>query len=154
MTNFYRFFFRLVNSIIIPYVKSTRKRLGIKATSKALLLWDVFRGHQDDEARAILKRNNIELVYISPNCKDQLQPLDQLVNGALKKEFQKWYADSILDKMSEKSDDESVVSSINLKLSVLKPVHAQWLVRAIDSITARKELLVKSFETTGILNVI
>lgn len=56
--------------------------------------------------------------------------------------------------MSEKSDDESVVSSINLKLSVLKPVHAQWLVRAIDSITARKELLVKSFETTGILNVI
>lgn len=158
MTNFYGVFLRLVNSIIIPYIKSTRKRLGIKATSKALLLWDVFRGHQDDEARAILKRNNIELVYISPNCKDQLQPLDQLVNkefkGALKKEFQKWYADSILDKMSEKSDDESVVSSINLKLSVLKPVHAQWLVRAIDSITARKELLVKSFETTGILNVI
>lgn len=158
MTNFYGVFFRLVNSIIIPYVKSTRKRLGIKATSKALLLWDVFRGHQDDEARAILKRNNIELVYIPPNCTDQLQPHDQLVNkefkGALKKEFQKWYADSILDKMSEKSDDESVVSSINLKLSVLKPVHAQWLVRAIDSITARKELLVKSFETTGILNVI
>lgn len=118
----------------------------------------MFRGHQDDEARAILKRNNIELVYIPPNCTDQLQPLDQLVNkefkGALKKEFHKWYADSILDKMSEKSDDESVVSSINLKLSVLKPVHAQWLVRAIDSITARKELLVKSFETTGILNVI
>lgn len=92
-----------MNSIIIPYIQLTRERLGIKATSKAMLLWDVFRGHQDDEARAILKRNNIELVYISPNCTDQLQPLDQLVNkefkGALKKEFQRWFANSILRKM-------------------------------------------------------
>lgn len=112
-----------------------------------MLLWDVFRGHQDDEARAILKRNNIELVYISPNCTDQLQPLDQLVNkefkGALKKEFQRWFANSILRKMQEKSANESVVSSINLKLSVLKPVHAQWLVCAVDTITEKKRIACK-----------
>ena len=109
--------------------------------------------------RASLKRNNIELIYIPPNCTDQLQPLDQLVNkefkDILKKEFHQWYTDCIIENMSDENGDrDEIVSSIDLRLSYLKSIHAAWLVRTIDELSTKNSLLKKSFEVTGILGVL
>ncbi len=74
------------------------------------------------------------MAVVPGNCTDRLQPLDISVNKPakdfLRAKFQEWYSEKIRDSInSEKSEKEHVV---DLKLSIVKPMGAQWLIELYD----------------------
>ncbi len=83
---------------------------------------------------SLLSSNNIHVAVVPGNCTDRLQPLDISVNKPakdfLRAKFQEWYSEKIRDSInSEKSEKEHVV---DLKLSIVKPMGAQWLIELYD----------------------
>lgn len=73
---------RLVRNIIIPYVNVARKRLE-KPDQKVLVLYNVFKVQQLT-ALIHLENNGVLYVHVPNCCTHQLQPLDTLVNKAVK----------------------------------------------------------------------
>ena len=88
-----------IDKVIVPYVQMERDALGLPATQKAILLFDVFAAHQLESLLSKLDENNILVVYIPPNCTNMLQPLDNSVNKLLKAEikrhFVNWYSNEV-----------------------------------------------------------
>ena len=70
-------------------------------------------------------------VIILTNCTDRLQPLDLCVNKAsktfLRKKFQDWYAKEVFTQI-----EEGRVEMVDLHLSTVKPLGAQWMVNVFN----------------------
>ena len=83
------------------------------------------------------------------NCTDRLQPLDVSVNKPakdfLRAKFQQWYSDKIRDSL-DSTNKEGVV---DLKLSVVKPLGAQWLMDLYDYMLQKPELIINGFCGAG-----
>ena len=66
------------------------------------------------------------------NCTYRLKPLDVSVNKSVKEftrgKFQQWYSDQIRKSIDGGMEDKVV----DLKLSIVKPLGAQWLKEAYD----------------------
>ena len=83
-----------IEKIILPYVSEKRKAHG-KPNQIALVIFDEFKGQVTDDVFNMLDSNNIQVVKVSPNCIDCLQPMDMSINKPakdfLRDKFQKWY---------------------------------------------------------------
>ena len=119
-----------VDEIIAPYVVKTRAELKLAEDQKALLIWDVFREQMTAEVKKRLCLLNIECVYVPANMTHFFQSLDLTVNGSgkqfMKKEFVTYYSDSVKRQLESGTNLEDV--EVDFRLSVIKPLHAQWLV--------------------------
>ena len=65
----------------------------------------------------------------------------------MKSEFQSFYANEIklsLDKGTEIDD-----ININLRLSTIKPIHAKWLIKVIESLRDERDLIQGAFQKAG-----
>ncbi|XP_046546143.1 uncharacterized protein LOC124256198 isoform X2 [Haliotis rubra] len=65
-------------------------------------------------------------------CTGELQPMDLSVNGdfklAMKDQFINWYADKVSENLIESKKD----TGVDLRISVMKPLHARWMEAAIS----------------------
>ena len=81
-----------------------------------------------------------------------MQPLDLSVNKAakefLRKCFQKWYALQVCSQLEGKTSKEPD----DLRLSVMKPIGAKWLVELYDYMKSKPEIVKNGFKEAGILN--
>ena len=153
---------KMMEHIIIPYVQKQRNTLKLDAEYLAMLLMDVFKGQMTDPVKEILKRNNTILQKVPPNLTYLFQPLD--VQGGpsgyakrfMKKKFTVcvWYADQVQRAMDAGKSMEEI--DIDLKLSVLKPLHASWLIELFDHMTspAGKAVSLKGWEVAGITDAV
>ena len=89
----------------------------------------MFRGQTTDHVAQILDSLNINVVKVPANMTHFLQPLDLTVHGSsknfMRKRFPTWYADKIKKQMDAGVPAESI--DVNLKLTSLKALHANWL---------------------------
>lgn len=142
-----------VNFIILPYITSTRKELGLQPTHPAVVLFDVFKGQCTDPVLKLLEENNIFYVMIPPNCTDRLQPLDLSINKPakdfMKRKFQEWYASVVLKQL-----EDSVDASVDLRLTIMKPLMAKWIIDMHHYFTSRPQLIVNGFSAAGITNIL
>jgi len=112
-----------------------------------------FSAHRHASVLDALQRANIKVVYVPAGCTDELQLLDLKVNKVfkdiLKKQFQDWYADQVTKflKKNKKLDK----FEIDLRLSVIKPIHARWLVKTLTQLLDRTDLIKSAFEAAGIV---
>lgn len=83
---------RFLEKIVVPHLVSTRARLGLADTHKALLIMDLYRGQMEPCTIELIKKYDVEIVMV-PGGTDQLQPMDQTVNNRLKKVLKKCYSD-------------------------------------------------------------
>ena len=94
------------------------------------MIWDVFRGQMTDKVKEQLTELNIEYVYVPANMTHFFQPLDLTVNGCakqrMKKEFVTYYSSAIKQQLDSGKQLEDI--EVDFRLSVLKPLHAKWLV--------------------------
>ena len=85
---------KLLEEIIIPYLKEERQNLNLQPDHWSLLIIDVFSGQMTDPVIQKLCDNHIKLVRVPPNMTHLFQPLDLTVNGAaksyLKRRFTEW----------------------------------------------------------------
>ena len=84
--------------------------------------------------------SNILIVNVPRNMTKYYQPLDLTVNGYskrfLKNKFNEWYSFQVSKQLAEGVMLENV--QVKLNLTILKPIHAGWLVEFYNHMTTDK----------------
>ena len=146
----------LVNNVIKPYITKAKKELGLPDTQKALLVWDAFTAQSTDKVTRVLTRLNIKVVPVPKNMTHLLQPLDLTTNASLKKMEKRGFSDyftSTITKVLEKEPNRDVATiEVDLKLSMLKPIHAMVLTDIYDFLLSEKgrKVVLNRWKATGI----
>ena len=129
---------KLIEEIITPYVEKEHMMLDLGKGQPALLIIDVCSGQMTDPVIQKLKENHIKVTRVPPNIANLFQPLDLTVNGSakafMKKKFTEWYSSSIAKELDEGKPVEDI--DVELKLSILKPLHAEWIKELYDYMTS------------------
>ena len=60
MNNYNRF----VDKVIVPYFEKERDTLGLPATQKVVLIFDVFAAHRVESVLVKLEQNNIIVIFV------------------------------------------------------------------------------------------
>ena len=147
-----RFFEKVLN----PYLQSKHVELELPPTQKTLVLLDVFRAHHTTEVLQKLAEANILAVFIPPNCTDKLQPLDLSVNKSFKNEMRKcfveWYSNCVAKELiSGKAINEI---NIGLKMSIVKPLSANWLISAFEHVRSSPNIICNGFKAAEIFDIL
>ena len=128
----------LIEKIIQPYVAMKQKEFNLLPTQKALLIWDVFKGQKTKKVLSKLTLKNIEVVNVPANMTHFFQPLDLTVNRDAKKfmkdQFTFWYLVNVQSQLDSELPLEDV--DVDLRLSVIKPIHATWLVSLYNNLSS------------------
>lgn len=140
-----------VSKIIVPYIDRKKKELKLPEMQPALVIFDEFNGQTTDEVLKLLVDRNIFYVIVPPNTTDKLQPMDLSVNKAgkefLRSRFQAWYAEKIC---VQSTTSESRITPVDLKLSIMKPIGAKWMIQLFDYFQARPHIISNGFSAAGI----
>ena len=145
---------KLIEEILVPYIEKVRQEENLPVSQKALVIMDVFFGQITLVVLDGFKDNRIEVVCVPANMTYLLQPLYLTVNGYAKKftsrKFSEWYSSQIMKQLDD--DEELHDINIDLKLSKLKPLHAEWLVELYNQIsTAEGQKIIHSaWKASGI----
>lgn len=130
-----------IEKILLPYVTKKQKDLGIKS---AIVIFDRFKGQCTPQILQLLDRNNIYIAIVPGNCTDRLQPLDISVNKSVKEylrgKFQTWYVEQMIEG----------TETVDLKMSVMKPLGAKWLMEMYDHMLMKPEIIINGFKGAGI----
>ena len=123
-----------------------KKACNIADSVKPLLIFDVFKAHRDVELLQLIKDSGFAYTFIPASCTGELQPLDLTVNAKfkilMKAKFIEWYSSKIAEDPSQKVD---------LKLSVIKPVHARWMIEVFSVLEKQTDLIKAGFRKAGIV---
>ena len=141
------------HKIILPYIKQKRLDLKLSDNYPALVLFDVFKGQCTDSFLNLLRSNHILYVFVPPNCTDKLQPLDLTINKPAKEylhhKFQNWYSQQVVQQLENGIDEP-----VDLRLSILKPLNAGWLVEMYQYLKDHPEFIIKGFQVAGIIDIL
>ena len=131
---------KLLDEIVILYIEKERANRQLPDNQAAVLIIDVFSGQMTDPVIEKIRENSIKLVKVPANMTPLFQPLDLTVNGAakafMKRKFTEWYSSCILAQLAEGKEIEDV--EVPLKLSVLKPLHAKWVIDLFNLLYIRE----------------
>ena len=139
-----------IKLVIVPYMTETRKRLDLSPTHTGLVILDAIKGQTTQKVLRLLEEYHLMYVMVPPNCTDRLQPLDVSVNRAAKHfirgKFEHWYADRIMAQQESGQD----IQPVDLRLSVVKPIGAQWMIDLYDYLIANPSIITHGFKHVGI----
>ena len=142
----------LINHVLIPYVKQIREELGFRTTKEWVLVADVFKAHWTDAVKKIISDNNGMMVPVPNNMTSYLQPLDLTVNRSckafLRNQAQKWYSEQVQAQIMNGIQPHKVC--VDLRISVLKPLHAKWVVQFYDYMRSNKDIILKGWRRSGV----
>ena len=98
--------------------------------------------------------NNIDVVYIPPNCTDRLQLMDLSINKPakhfLKEKFQLWYAEQVV----KQEEEGGVFKPVAFPMKIMKPLGAKWLIEFHDYMRGKPEVVKNGFKAAGITNAL
>ena len=139
-----------IESVIVPYMSQKRRQLGLDLKHTGLVILDEFKGQTTSRVLNLLQSNDLMYVIVPPNCTDRLQPLDVSVNRSakqfLRSKFENWYADSIVAQKNTGKD----VEPVDMKLSVVKPIAAKWMIDLYNYLVANPQIIKNGFKHVGI----
>eukprot|EP01102_Stenamoeba_stenopodia_P014940 TRINITY_DN5038_c0_g1_i2.p2 TRINITY_DN5038_c0_g1~~TRINITY_DN5038_c0_g1_i2.p2 ORF type:complete len:228 (-),score=31.34 TRINITY_DN5038_c0_g1_i2:144-827(-) len=97
--------------------------------------------NRSEEYKQVLDQNHILYKLIPAGCTGELQPLDTLLNKIFKDElndsFNSWYSSQV----SRALCNNTVPKAVDLRMSVVKPLHANWLIKAAKAMSDKKDLI-------------
>lgn len=139
-----------IEVVILPYINKKKEDLHLPDEQSALLIFDNFKAQCTSSILTLLDNHNINVVLIPANCTDRLQPLDLSINKVAKEflrtQFKEWYAQKLCLQLNE----GKVTETIDLKLSVIKPLGAKWMVALHDHVKSNPDLVKNGFKEAGI----
>ena len=128
---------KLIEEILVPYIEKIRQEENLPVSQKELIIMDVFSGQITSVVLNCFKGNKIEVLCVPANMTYLLQPLDLTVNGYAKKlisrKFSEWYSSQIMKHLDDGKELHDI--NIDLKLSKLKPLHAEWMVELYNQMS-------------------
>ena len=141
-----------IQTIVLPFLKWKKEKLELPRDQKSMLIFYVFRGHTTEKVTNFIEEIDCVILRVPNNMTNYFQMLDLNVNGHakefLKKKFEEWYAGEVKKQLDEGKDIYDV--NVSMKLSNMKPKHAQWIIGLYDHLRKNKEMIVKSWEMAGL----
>ena len=64
----------------------------------------------------------------------------------LRQQFQDWYAEKICKQL----DQQEEMSPVDLRLSIVKPLGAQWMIKLYDYLKSKPDIIKNGFKGAGI----
>ena len=117
-----------------------------------MLIFDVLKVQCTQRVFDLIDENHCVTVFVSANLTHVFQPSDLAINGVaksfLKSKFSEWYSKEI-EKALDKGQDIHEVK-VDTTLTVMKSIHAQWIIGPYDRLRNDFELTKKSFKEAGI----
>ena len=143
---------QFIDNIIVPYISAMRRDFELADDHVALAIFDVFTAQRCDSVLKKLRENHIRQVFVPAACTGELQPLDLSTNSdfkqIMKDSFTRWYANEVKQALDNREAIQ--VIKIDMRASVIKPPHANWLINAITILKNKHAVLTKGFEASGI----
>lgn len=145
---------RNVEKIMVPFFEKQRSELWLKSSTSSLVVMDVLQAHGTPAMIDILASHNCKRVFVPANCTSALQAMDLVVNKVVKDEIKKlfiqWYSqvvDHIKSTEDQIGEEDGCFDKFKpgLKLSTLKPIHANWLIEVLSKMSANHDLLKKGW---------
>ena len=125
---------KFIEEILQPYIKKVIERGNLAADQKSFVIMDVFKGQVTPMVLNLHKGSEIVVVLVPTNMTNFLQPLDLTVNGYVKKfmrgKFNVWYSLQIGNQLDAGKQLQEI--DVPLRLSLLKPLYAEWLVECYN----------------------
>ena len=146
-----------LDNVVIPYVaKKPVRTLSYLNDHVALAIFDVFAAQRCDTVLIKLSDNHTHQVFVPASCTGELQPLDISTNETfktlMKDSFTRWYAQEVHEALDSGKSVHEV--KIDLRLSMIKPLHANWLITAHSILKHKTAVLTRGFEQAGILDCV
>ena len=147
---------KVLEEIIIPYVKKEGERLGMEKDQAALLVIDVFKGQMTSPVLKVLSNNNILFQSVPANFTYLFQPLDVQggPNGFVKRLMKKKFTDSSAIQITLVIEEGKELETIEvtLKLSNIKLLHTKWLIEMYNEMILHegRKVCLKGCEGSGI----
>ena len=137
----------LLSEILIPYVVKTREELGLPKDHPWLLICDVFKAQWTDPVKEKVRGSYGKMVPVPNNWTSYFQPLDISVNKPCKdfmrNEAQTWYSEKIKEQLDAGKQSHEV--KVEVKISLIKPLHAKWVTKFYDYIRSKPEIVRKGW---------
>ena len=96
--------------------------------------------------------NHCVTAFVPANLTHLFQPLDLAINGVaksfLKSKFSEWSSKKIAKAFDKGQNIHEV--KVDTTLTIMKPIHAQWIISLYDSLRNDVELTKKSFKESAI----
>ena len=135
-----------VLKILLPY----RSTLKLTLDHPALVNFDQFRGQCTAKIVSLLHTNNVCVVIVPPNRTDRLCPLDVCVNKAAKEYMRRQFHFQYSNQVCENLKNGKVNESIDLEMSVVKPLSAKWMLGLHDYVKPKPDIIRNEFHGSGI----
>ena len=143
----------LLKNVIKPFVDQIRDVLfnGDKSVP-ALLLYDYHKSNLSHKSfYEFLEQENYRYLLVPSGLTDYLQPLDLAVNKRFKyylsNEFISWYSDQIKAELKKGKKPNEI--KVDLRLSVIKEIHAKWLCTVFNKLS-KDPCLTKAWDMLGL----
>ena len=91
-------------------------------------------------------------ILIPANCTDRLQSLDVSVNKVAKEFLRRQFHDRYAKQICEHLKNDTPVRPVHLRLSVVKPIGAEWMKGLYDYLKAKPEIIANGFKGAGIVD--
>ena len=119
-----------------------------------MLICDVFKGQWTKAVKNVVKESNGKMFSVPNNWTNYFQPLDLTVNKSSKdfvrKEAQSWYSLEIVKQMEAGKRSDQI--KVDVCVSVVKPLHAKWIVKYYDYSRTKPQLIIKGWKESGIID--
>jgi hypothetical protein len=140
--------------VLNPHLKSIRDSRGYSEMHPALLIVDSFWAMSAACVVQILNvcvKFHIRVVFLPPACEEVLQPVDlsckEEIKAVLKEHFMHWYAAEI---QHSNCVSGQLPVDVDLRLSVMKPIHADWIVQTWLQMQHKRDQIIRGWEESGI----
>ena len=106
--------------------------------------------------RKFCAKNSCEIVIIPHNLTNKFQPLDISVKKAGKSfisdKYNSWLANEVSKQLRAQKAAADV--KVSLKLSVIRSLHAKWIVDLYNTLKDDKKMAINGFRSAGITEAI
>ena len=138
------------------YTLSRRAKLDLEEEQKFMLISDVFKAQCTQLVFGLIDENNCLTMFVPANLTHVFHPLDLATNSVtksfLKGKFSEWYSKEIAKTLDKWQDIHKV--KVDTTLTVMKPIHAHWIIAPYNHLRNNVELTKKSFKEVGITSAI
>ena len=94
------------------------------------------------------------MVPVPSNMTNEFQPLDLAVNRSckayLRKQTNTWFSDQVQSQIQNGVTPEKV--QVDLRISILKPLHAKWVTYFYDCMQNRRDIVLKGWKRSDIVD--
>ena len=139
----------------LVYQGETNRSHPTGTQSKNACSFLMFKAQCTQRIFDLIDENHCVTAFVPANLIHLFQPLDLAINGVaksfLKSKFSEWSSKKIAKALDKDKGQNIHEVKVDTTLTIMKPIHAQWIISLYDRLRNDVELPKKSFKNQQLL---